>query len=94
VSSVPGTHATAQEDSTSSAVKEEGPAKVKPVKNTLKVFGSSITQTVLVPVKGTMEMDIMHRFGTVNNGLRGFLGFFCSFQYQLALAMRLLKSYL
>lgn len=63
----------AQEDST--AVIEE-PVKVKPVKNTFQSVWISDNQTVMVPVKGTMEMDIMHRFGTWNKGYEDFWGFF------------------
>jgi hypothetical protein len=50
--------------------------KVKPVKNTFQSVWLSDNQTVMVPVKGTMEMDIMHRFGTWNNGYQDFWGLF------------------
>ena len=50
--------------------------KVKPVKNTFQSVWISDNQTVMVPVKGTMEMDIMHRFGTWNNGYQDFWGLF------------------
>lgn len=33
-------------------------------------------QTVLVPLKGTAEFDILHRFGTVNNGYDDFFGLY------------------
>ena len=33
-------------------------------------------QTVMVPIKGTFEFDIQHRFGTVNNGLTDLFGIF------------------
>ena len=33
-------------------------------------------QTVMVPVKGTFEFYIMHRFGTVNEGISNFFGVF------------------
>src|SRR5512138_1524418 len=51
-------------------------AKVKPVKNTFQSVWLIDNQTVLVPVKGTFEMDIMHRFGTVDKGYEDFWGFF------------------
>jgi Membrane bound beta barrel domain (DUF5777) len=51
-------------------------AKVKPVKNTFQSVWISDNQTVIVPVKGTMEMDIMHRFGTWNKGYQDFCGLF------------------
>jgi hypothetical protein len=52
------------------------PHKAKPVKNT---FGSVLimdNQTVMVPIKGTLEFDIQHRFGTVNNGVKDLYGLF------------------
>ena len=50
--------------------------KVKPVKNTFKSIWIIDNQTVMVPAKGTFEMDIMHRFGTVQKGYGDFWGFF------------------
>ncbi len=51
-------------------------AKIKPVKNTFQSVWIIDNQTVMVPVKGTFEMDIMHRFGTVDKGYDDFWGFF------------------
>ena len=48
----------------------------KPVKNTFQSVWIIDNQTVLVPIKGTFEMDIMHRFGTVDKGYEDFWGFF------------------
>ena len=87
-----GTHVMAQEDSTSSVVKEEGPAKVKPVKNTFESVWIIDNQTVMVPVKGTMEMDIMHRFGTVNNGYEDFWGFFAPSNIRLGISYAPVKK--
>ena len=50
--------------------------KVKPVKNTFQSVWIIDNQTVLVPVKKTFEMDIMHRFGTIKEGYKDFWGFF------------------
>jgi len=50
--------------------------KQKPVKNTFQSIWIIDNQTVLVPIKKTFEMDIMHRFGTVNKGYEDFWGFF------------------
>jgi len=50
---------------------EEATANVstnKPVKNTFESATIFDNPTSLVPIKGTFEMDIQHRFGTVNNG--------------------------
>ena len=44
------------------------PVKAKPVKNTFESVWIIDNQTVMVPIKGTLEMDIMHRFGTVDKG--------------------------
>ena len=59
-------------------VEESVPAirKVKPVKNTFSSIWIIDNQTVMVPVKKTFEIDIMHRFGTVKNGYDDFWGFF------------------
>ena len=54
------------------------PVKVKPVKNTFQSVWIIDNQTVIVPVKGTFEMDIMHRFGTVTKGYDDFWGLFAS----------------
>ena len=48
----------------------------KPVKNTFESTWLIDNQSVMVPVKGTMQMDIMHRFGTVNNGYDDFYGIY------------------
>lgn len=50
--------------------------KAKPVKNTFQSVWIIDNQTVLVPVKKTLEMDIMHRFGSVKKGYEDFWGFF------------------
>jgi len=69
----------AQSTDSTAATAEEPVAtvkKTKPVKNTFGSIWLIDNQTVMVPVKGTFEMDIMHRFGTVNNGYEDFYGFF------------------
>ena len=64
------------QDSTAVAEETKGPAKAKPVKNTFQSVWIIDNQTVMVPVKGTLEMDIMHRFGSVQKGYEDFWGFF------------------
>ncbi len=68
----------AQNDSTSVTPPEEEAVvkKVKPVKNTFQSVWIIDNQTVMVPVKKTLEMDIMHRFGVIDKGYRDFWGFF------------------
>ncbi len=61
------------------------PAKTKPVKNTFQSVWIIDNQTVMVPVKGTLELDIMHRFGTVNHGFDDVWGFFAPSNIRLAL---------
>ena len=67
---------------------EEAPVvkKVKPVKNT---FGSVFmidNQTVMVPIKGSMQMEIQHRFGTVNNGSKDLFGIFAPANIRLGMS--------
>jgi hypothetical protein len=60
--------------------------KVKPVKNT---FGSTWVmdnQSVMVPIKGTFEMDIQHRFGTVEKGVKDMYGLFAPSNIRIALS--------
>jgi hypothetical protein len=52
-------------------------AKVrKPVKSTFESNWIQDNQSVMIPIKGTLEMDIQHRFGTVNNGYKDFIGIY------------------
>jgi len=78
---LPGAYLAAQDnpDSTAQATEEnEEPVvkKIKPVKNTFQSVWIIDNQTVMVPIKGTFEMDIMHRFGLWNKGYEDFWGFF------------------
>jgi hypothetical protein len=60
--------------------------KVKPVKNTFESVWLMDNQTVMVPIKGTLEMDIQHRFGTVNKGKKDIFGFFAPSNIRLGLS--------
>jgi hypothetical protein len=60
--------------------------KVKPAKNTFQSVWIIDNQTVIVPVKGTFEMDIMHRFGTVVKGYKDFWGFFAPSNIRLGVS--------
>src|SRR5215213_5438610 len=64
------------QDSTAAPAEAPVRAKLKPVKNTFASVWVIDNQTVMVPIKKTLEMDIMHRFGTVENGYDDFWGFF------------------
>jgi hypothetical protein len=48
------------------------------VKNTFEGNYIIDNQTVMVPIKGTFEFDIQHRFGIVNNGFTDLFGLFAS----------------
>ncbi|MEP6616143.1 MAG: DUF5777 family beta-barrel protein [Ginsengibacter sp.] len=50
------------------------PSRKKPAKATFQSVWIIDNQTVMVPIKGAMEMDIQHRFGTVNNGTKDLWG--------------------
>ena len=65
----------------------EAPAvkKAKPVKNTFESVWLMDNQTVMVPIKGTLEMDIQHRFGTVDNGKKDIWGIFAPSNIRLGL---------
>lgn len=69
----PGNSLWAQDSVTSNAMVK---AKAKPVKNTFQSIWIIDNQTVMVPIKGTFEMDIQHRFGVWKNGYQDFWGFF------------------
>ncbi len=61
-------------------------SKAKPVKNTFPSVWIIDNQTVTVPVKGTLEMDIQHRFGTVQKGYEDFWGFFAPSNIRLGVS--------
>ena len=65
------------QDTTAVAVEQpQVVKKVKPVKNTFESILLIDNQTVLVPIKNSFEMDIMHRFGTLETGYEDFYGLF------------------
>ena len=68
------------------------PKKVKPVKNTFGSIWVMDNQTVMVPIKGTLEFDIQHRFGTVNNGAKDMFGLFAPSNIRLGLSYAPIKN--
>jgi len=66
----------------SSAVNEPpaAPAKVKPVKNTFQSIWIIDNQTVMVPIKKTLEFDFQHRMGVIDwdHGSRDLWGLYGS----------------
>jgi Membrane bound beta barrel domain (DUF5777) len=69
------------QDSAAAPVKE----KSKLVKNTFGSVWLIDNQTVIVPFKGTLEFDIQHRFGTVDNGSKDLWGFFAPSNIRLGI---------
>ena len=72
---ISGNEVYAQHDSTAVIVKE-APPKPRPVKNTFQSGQIIDAQTVMVPVKGTFEADIQHRFGSVQKGYQDLWGIY------------------
>lgn len=56
----------------------------RPVRNTFESVWLIDNQTVMVPIKGTFEMDIQHRFGTMNNGYDDFWGLYAPSNIRIA----------
>lgn len=75
-----------QDDSTQTKPAAVKNTNYKPVKNTFQSVWIIDNQTVMVPVKGTFEMDIMHRFGTVQKGYEDFWGFFAPSNIRLGVS--------
>jgi Membrane bound beta barrel domain (DUF5777) len=67
---------------TASAAK---PTSSKPIKNTFGAAWIIDNQTVDVAVKGTLEFDIIHRFGTLENGSKDMWGLYAPSNIRLAL---------
>jgi Membrane bound beta barrel domain (DUF5777) len=61
------------------------PVKAKPVKNTFGSVWLIDNQTVMVPIKGTLEFDIQHRFGTIDNGSKDLFGLFAPSNIRLGI---------
>jgi Membrane bound beta barrel domain (DUF5777) len=80
------------QDSTAVAEEPTVPAKAKPVKNTFQSVWIIDNQTVMVPVKGTLEMDIMHRFGKVEKGYEDLAGFFAPSNIRLDVSYAPVKN--
>ncbi len=80
------------QDSTATVETPPAPVKTKPVKNTFKSIWIIDNQTVMVPAKGSFEMDIMHRFGTVQNGYSDFWGFFSPSNIRLGVTYAPIKK--
>lgn len=49
---------------------------LRPVKNTFESIWLIDNQSVMVPIKGTLEFDIQHRFGVLKNGYDDLFGLY------------------
>lgn len=67
-------------------------AKAEPVKYTFEGTWIVNNQTTMVPLKGAVQMDIQHRFGTVNNGWEDVYGVFAPSNIRLGLAYVPMKN--
>ncbi len=62
------------------------------VKNTFEGNFLIDNQTVMVPIKGTFEFDIQHRFGTVNNGFKDLFGVFATANTRIGFSYTFMKD--
>jgi len=60
--------------------------KKKAIKNTFESNWIQDNQSVMVPIKGTFEMDIQHRFGIVNNGYKDLYGIYAPSNIRIGLS--------
>ncbi len=62
------------------------------VKNTFEGNYMIDNQTVMVPIKGTFEFDIQHRFGTTDHGFTDLFGIFASATMRLGFSYTPIKD--
>jgi hypothetical protein len=67
--------------------------KNKAVKNTFESNWIQDNQTVMVPIKGTFEMDIQHRFGVVKNGYKDLFGIYAPANIRIGFCYVLKKNF-
>jgi hypothetical protein len=79
------------QDTTANAMPTPKPI-LKPVKNTFQSTWLIDNQSVMVSQKGTFEMDIQHRFGTVTKGYEDFWGFFAPSNIRLGVIYAPVKN--
>ncbi len=60
--------------------------KSKAIKNTFESNWIQDNQSVMVPIKGTFEMDIQHRFGVVNKGYKDLYGIYAPSNIRIGLS--------
>lgn len=62
---------------------EENNTEDKPVRATFNSTWLIDNQSVTVPIKGTFEFDILHRFGTLGDGFDNFFGLYAASNMRL-----------
>jgi hypothetical protein len=62
---------------------EEQASEDKPVRNSFTSTWLIDNQSSVVPIKGTFQFDILHRFGHTGNGYGDFFGFYASANMKL-----------
>ncbi|OIR05092.1 hypothetical protein GALL_129080 [mine drainage metagenome] len=82
----------AQTDSVAATPETQTIKHVKPVKNTFYSPFIIDNQSVMVPVKGAIEMVIQHRFGTINNGYKDMWGLFAPSNMRLGVTYSPIKN--
>ncbi|MDP4246159.1 MAG: DUF5777 family beta-barrel protein, partial [Bacteroidota bacterium] len=86
------TGSTMAQDSTGAPPPTVEKKKRSYVKNTFEGNYLIDNQSVMVPIKGTFEFDIQHRFGTVNNGISDLYGIFAGAIMRLGLSYTPIKD--
>ena len=64
---------------------EDDGKDLRPVRSTFQSTWLIDNQTVEVPVKGTFQFDIIHRFGPMSNGFSVFFGLYAPSNIRLGL---------
>jgi hypothetical protein len=80
------------QDSTTAEVVVPVVKKKSYTKNTFEGNYLIDNQTVMVPIKGTFEFDINHRFGTIKNGFSDLFGLFAGANMRLGFYYTPLKN--
>jgi len=76
----------------STAAPKPAPKKKSFVKNTFEGNYLIDNQTVMVPIKGTFEFGIQHRFGVVNNSFTDLFGLFAGATMRLGFSYTIVKD--
>lgn len=67
--------------------------KKKAIKNTFESNWIQDNQSVMVPIKGTFEMDIQHRFGNVTKGYKDLYGIYAPSNIRIGLSYVIMENF-